>query len=98
MEMYSLPEYDAATDSFKDGPLPKGVAAYFGKPLDKRNYYSDWGEPEQLQVVNDTECNKFQIITAILKYFYQAGLQIDVKEANFIIGQYLNLKTTLSTI
>lgn len=40
MEMYSLPEYDAATDSFKDGVLPKNVDSYFSKPLEKRTHYS----------------------------------------------------------
>lgn len=40
MDMYSLPEYDITTDSFKDGPLPKNVDAYFSKPLDKRKNYS----------------------------------------------------------
>ena len=43
MEMYSLPEYDYATDSFKDGPLPKNVDSYFSKPLEKRKHYSGWG-------------------------------------------------------
>ena len=40
MEMYSLPQYDLATDSFKDGTLPKNVDSYFSKPLEKRKYYS----------------------------------------------------------
>ena len=43
MEMYSLPEYDLTTDSFKDGPLPPNVDSYFSKPSSKREYYS-WGQ------------------------------------------------------
>ena len=40
MEMYSLPQYDLTTDSFKDGPLPQNVDSYFSKPADKREYYN----------------------------------------------------------
>lgn len=40
MEMYSLPQYDLTSDSFKDGPLPHNVDSYFSKPVDKREYYN----------------------------------------------------------
>ena len=40
MEIFSLPKYDAATDTFKDGPLPKGADDYFTKPKDAQTYYS----------------------------------------------------------
>ena len=42
MEMYSLPEYDVTTNSFKDGVLPKNVDSYFDKSLDKRKHYTNW--------------------------------------------------------
>ena len=29
--IYSLPVYDVATDTFKDGPLPVGLDGYFSK-------------------------------------------------------------------
>ena len=31
IEMFSLPKYDYATDTFKDGPLPKNANGYFAK-------------------------------------------------------------------
>jgi hypothetical protein len=31
VKIYSLPTYDAHTDTFKDGPLPKDVDGYFSK-------------------------------------------------------------------
>ena len=39
MDIYSLPTYDHGTDTFKDGPLPKGVDSYFAKA--HTNYYND---------------------------------------------------------
>ena len=41
MEIYSLPTYDHNTDTFKDGPLPKNVDAYFTKSKEMAKYYSD---------------------------------------------------------
>ena len=41
MEIYSLPTYDHSTDTFKDGPLPKNVDAYFTKSKEMAKYYSD---------------------------------------------------------
>ncbi|CAI2386489.1 unnamed protein product [Moneuplotes crassus] len=38
-KIYSLPVYDEATDTFKDGPLPKDADGYFN--TDKQVYYSD---------------------------------------------------------
>jgi len=38
--MYSLPEYDGATDTFKDGVLPKDVDSYFDKAPEKQTHYS----------------------------------------------------------
>ena len=32
LKIYSLPQYDFSTDTFKDGPLPKDADAYFSKP------------------------------------------------------------------
>jgi hypothetical protein len=32
LKIYSLPTYDYATDTFKDGALPKDADGYFGKP------------------------------------------------------------------
>ena len=40
MQIYSLPTYDYKTDTFKDGPLPKNVDAYFSKSKDAQTYYS----------------------------------------------------------
>jgi hypothetical protein len=40
IQMYSLPKYDQATDTFKDGVLPKDVDAYFAQPAEKRTFYS----------------------------------------------------------
>jgi hypothetical protein len=40
LKIYSLPTYDFATDTFKDGPLPKDVDAYFAKPKEDQTYYS----------------------------------------------------------
>ena len=31
VKIYSLPKYDFATDTFKDGPLPKDADSYFSK-------------------------------------------------------------------
>jgi len=39
-KIYSLPTYDVSTDTFKDGPLPKDVDAYFAKPKSQQTYYS----------------------------------------------------------
>ncbi len=41
MDIYSLPTYDHNTDTFKDGPLPKHVDAYFAKGKTHTNYYTD---------------------------------------------------------
>lgn len=41
LRVYSLPTYDPETDTFKDGPLPRDADAYFNKPIDQQNYYSD---------------------------------------------------------
>lgn len=40
VKIYSLPKYDFATDTFKDGPLPKDADQYFGLEKDKQTYYS----------------------------------------------------------
>ena len=40
VKIYSLPTYDAKTDTFKDGALPKDVDAYFSKPAPQQTYYS----------------------------------------------------------
>ena len=40
VKIYSLPKYDFATDTFKDGPLPKDADAYFSKNKKEQNYYS----------------------------------------------------------
>ena len=40
IQMYSLPEYDGATDTFKDGVLPKDVDSYFAKAPEKQTHYS----------------------------------------------------------
>jgi hypothetical protein len=34
LRIYSLPEYDMSTDTFKDGPLPKDADGYFSKPIE----------------------------------------------------------------
>ena len=39
MEIFSLPTYDHATDTFKDGPLPRNADSYFSKGKDQQNYY-----------------------------------------------------------
>lgn len=39
-EIMSLPEYDHATDTFKDGPLPKNVDGYFSKDDQFQKYYT----------------------------------------------------------
>ena len=39
MEIYSLPTYDYSTDTFKDGPLPKGANDYFAKRTEDQTYY-----------------------------------------------------------
>lgn len=41
LRIYSLPTYDPATDTFKDGPLPKDADTYFSLPAEEQNYYSD---------------------------------------------------------
>lgn len=40
VQLYSLPKYDQATDTFKDGVLPKDVDSYFNKPVEKQKFYS----------------------------------------------------------
>ena len=40
LKIYSLPTYDKATDTFKDGALPRDVDSYFSKPVDQQTYYS----------------------------------------------------------
>ena len=40
VKIYSLPTYDKSTDTFKDGPLPTDVDAYFAKPAAAQTYYS----------------------------------------------------------
>jgi len=40
LKIYSLPTYDKATDTFKDGPLPKDVDSYFNKGAAQQKYYS----------------------------------------------------------
>lgn len=39
-KIYSLPTYDRATDTFKDGALPRDVDSYFSKPVEAQKYYS----------------------------------------------------------
>ena len=39
-KILSLPTYDPHTDTFKDGPLPRDVDAYFSKPKTEQTYYS----------------------------------------------------------
>ena len=39
-KIFSLPTYDRSTDTFKDGPLPNDVDAYFSKGKDQQTYYS----------------------------------------------------------
>ena len=39
MKIYSLPEYDVSTDTFKDGPLPKNADGYFAKGA-SADYYN----------------------------------------------------------
>lgn len=41
MQIYSLPEYDHASDTFKDGSLPKGMDGYFAKSNEHKTYYTD---------------------------------------------------------
>ena len=40
MEIFSLPKYDYATDTFSDGPLPKNANDYFAKGKEAQTYYS----------------------------------------------------------
>ena len=40
MEIFSLPKYDQATDTFTDGPLPKNADSYFSKSRENQNYYA----------------------------------------------------------
>ena len=40
IEIFSLPKYDYATDTFKDGPLPRDANGYFSKSADSQNYYA----------------------------------------------------------
>ena len=40
VKIYSLPTYDASTDTFKDGPLPRDVDSYFAQKSDKQTYFS----------------------------------------------------------
>ena len=40
LKIYSIPEYDEATDSFKDGPLPDNADGYFSLSEEKQTYYS----------------------------------------------------------
>ena len=40
IKIYSLPTYDFATDTFKDGPLPKDADSYFNKDKSQQTYYS----------------------------------------------------------
>jgi hypothetical protein len=40
LKIYSLPNYDINTDTFKDGPLPKDVDSYFAKKPEQQTYYS----------------------------------------------------------
>jgi hypothetical protein len=41
LRIYSLPTYDHATGSYKDGPLPENADAYFKKNASEQTYYSD---------------------------------------------------------
>lgn len=41
MDILSLPTYDHHNDTFKDGPLPKGVEGYFSKGAEHTKYYTD---------------------------------------------------------
>ena len=40
MEIYSLPTYDYANDTFKDGPIPRSANGYFAKRPEDQTYYS----------------------------------------------------------
>lgn len=40
VKVYSLPQYDESTDTFKDGPLPKDVDGYFSKDKNQRHHYA----------------------------------------------------------
>jgi len=40
LKIYSLPTYDASSDTFKDGPLPRDVDSYFNKSPAQQTYYS----------------------------------------------------------
>ena len=40
IQMYSLPEYDGASDTFRDGVLPKDVDSYFNKAPEAQTHYS----------------------------------------------------------
>lgn len=40
VKIYSLPKYDFASDTFKDGPLPKDADQYFGLKKEEQTYYS----------------------------------------------------------
>ena len=40
VQILSLPTYDPKTDTFKDGPLPKNVDAYFSKDKALQKYYT----------------------------------------------------------
>lgn len=39
-KILSLPTYDHATDTFKDGALPKDIDGYFSKGKEQQTYYS----------------------------------------------------------
>ena len=39
-KILSLPTYDHATDTFKDGALPKDIDGYFSKNKVDQTYYS----------------------------------------------------------
>ena len=40
MEIYSLPQYDYSSDTFKDGALPREANGYFAKRTEDQTYYS----------------------------------------------------------
>ena len=40
MEIYSLPTYDYASDTFKDGAIPRNANGYFAKSAEDQTYYS----------------------------------------------------------
>ena len=44
LKIYSLPEYDQETDTFKDGPLPKDADGYFSLDVEKQTHYSANGK------------------------------------------------------